>query len=107
MKGRKIVVLGVDYPSIASAAKALGVTRQSASKAVREGRKIEDVLPNRKLLKGDRIACKPIIIRGVEYPSQLIASNILGVAPGTISSALRRGTLPKVGLGIFGRNPKF
>jgi hypothetical protein len=56
-----------------------------------------------RLSKGDRIAVKPIIIRGVEYPSRLIASEVLGVSPSTISMADKRGTLSRVGLREFGR----
>ena len=51
-------------------------------------------------------AAKPITIRGVEYPSRLIASEVLEVSPSTISNAERRGTLHRVGLRKFGRPVK-
>ena len=40
----------------------------------------------------------PVLIRGVEYPSQAEAARQLGVTPDTIRSALDKGTLKKVGL---------
>jgi predicted nucleotidyltransferase len=42
---------------------------------------------------------KPILIRGVEYPSRAIAAEVLGVTPAAISAARQRGSLATVGTG--------
>lgn len=41
----------------------------------------------------------PVIIRGTRYRSGKAAARALGVAPSTISTAIRRGKLDTVGLG--------
>ena len=103
MKPEIVVVKGIKYPSISAAAKALGISRQGAQKAIREGRDLTSIVPGKKLQKGEKIAAIPITIRGVEYPSQLMAAEILGVSPPTIYKAKKRGRLHSVGLGIIGR----
>jgi hypothetical protein len=56
--------------------------------------------------KGHELSRKPIIIRGVEYPSRKIASEVLGVAQSTITQAEKRGSLHSVGLRVMGRRLK-
>jgi len=48
-------------------------------------------------------ASKPVLIRGVEYPSHSVAADVLGVTRQVIAQAKCRGTLETVGLGRTGR----
>ena len=104
---KSVSIAGVTYASMRHAAKARGVSYQALQKAMKDGRALEEVTPGNPTLRGAKPAESPITIRGVEYPSQLIAAEVLGVAPATISSAKRRGALDAVGLGLRGRPKTF
>lgn len=49
--------------------------------------------------KGFCYEATPVVIRGVQYPSQTSAARALGVPQSAVYQALERGTLDGVGLG--------
>ena len=93
-RGRKpnpVTIRGVEYPSQAAAAAALGVNPGTIHCAAKHGRLDAVGLGTN--------PSKPTTIRGVEYPSRRAAAQALGVSIGGISHAIRRGTLDCVGMG--------
>ncbi len=83
-------IRGVDYPSQAAAARALGVTRNTVNCALERG-DIDSI--------GLWVVPKtPVTIRGVEYESASAAARALNLSPSTIFAAINRGTLDNAGL---------
>jgi hypothetical protein len=101
---KPVEIRGIIYASQAEAARALGLHRTTIKRAAERGTLQFVGLgsgnnPRSHIKKGQRIAERPITIRGVTYPSQVIAAEILGVKPNTICTARKRGTLDTVGTG--------
>lgn len=103
---KPITIRGIQYGSMKEAADALGISLSTIKSAKTRGtleyaglgwRESTSTIKN-----GERRANKPVTIRGVEYPSQTIAAEVLGVNQSTISSALKNGRLDFVGLGQEG-----
>ncbi len=85
---KPVTARGVEYPSRAAAARALGVTDTAIRCAERYGW-LDRVGEGRR---------QPVRVRGVVYPSQTAAAAALGVHPSTVSGALRRGTIDNCGV---------
>jgi hypothetical protein len=99
-----VEVNGILFPSIRKAANHLGVSAKAVQQALRNGRDLSKLKPGpKKFQKGHKVNDKPVLIRGVEYPSRSIASEVLGIHKTTISMAAKRGVLDRVGLGLRGR----
>jgi len=83
-------IRGIDYPSISSAAAALGVKPNTVQGALERGT-IDNVglrgWPGR----------KPVTIRGVRYLSIAAAANALGLSERSINKAMKNGYLDTVG----------
>ena len=78
------------FRSRRAAAAYFGVTPAAITNAERRGR----------LHRVGTMGRKEVVIRGVRYASQTEAAESLGLTQGTISSAVKNGTLDGVGLGI-------
>lgn len=103
---KPVTIKGVTYPSIFAAGKALGVKAQTVRMAIRRGT-TDSIGLGSKMVDGHQINSEPLTIRGVRYPSQTIAAEVLGVTQGAISNAIRRGTLDTVGTGERASRKKF
>ena len=68
---KSVTIRGVEYPSVAEAARQLGVDGSTLRRALRQGRgdNVGCGQPGHRVQPGERIANKPIVIRDVEYPS--------------------------------------
>lgn len=91
---REITIRGVTYPSIAAAARELGISDSALRGAYARGTE------NR---IGEGQMKKPIVVRGVMFESMMQASREMGLSLSTIYGAIERGTLDRLGLG---RHPK-
>lgn len=90
-KPTPLTIRGVEYPSLAAAAKAFGISVAAICIARRRGR-LETVG-----LDPKKTAATPVTIRGVTYPSQYAAAKALGLSTTTIWNALERGSIDNVG----------
>lgn len=89
-----ILIRGIRYPSMAAAARKLGVSSTTVFNALERGT-LDRVGLGIPAYKTNSI---PVTIRGVTYASQCEAARQLGVKQNTIALAYKRGTLDKVGL---------
>ena len=78
-------VLGVVYPTMADAARALGCNWTTIKRAIEEGREAS-------VLSGAHPrAQKPCRMNGRDFPSMTVAAQVLGVHRTTVSMAIKRG----------------
>jgi hypothetical protein len=78
----RTIIRGVEYPSMAAAARALGVNRVAVWQAAERG-------TLNRVGFGDKV---PVIIDGITYPSLSEAARALGITHQSVSSRVRWGT---------------
>lgn len=86
MKGNPVRIRGVDYPSQAAAARALGVSVSTIGMALAVGR--PDAAGLGSGFGGGRPG-KPCWYRGVRYPSRTAAARACGVSVAAVSKTVR------------------
>lgn len=84
--GYPVRIRGTVYPSVAAAARAVGVSRVTIDRALDEGW-IDQIGIIRR--KGGQ-PCKPCIYRGERYPSVTAAAEAHGVSKSAVSAANMR-----------------
>ena len=86
MKGNPVRIRGVDYPSQAAAARALGVSASTIGMALAVGR--PDAAGLGSVFGGGRPG-KPCWYRGQRYPSRTAAARACGVSVAAVSKAVK------------------
>lgn len=88
-KPRSITWNGVEYPSLAAAARELGITRERMRQRINAGMTCdEDLWPPEQRSEWLK---KPFTWNGVQYPSRNAAAHSLGISRATIQARVRRG----------------
>ena len=88
MKAIPITIRGTEYPSQIAAARALGVTRQCVSIALKDNRSLDRI--------GTGVKAVPVTVYGVKYPSYAAAGRALGVSTAAVRLAFIEGRLHKI-----------
>lgn len=86
MKGNPVRIRGVDYPSQAAAARALGVSASAIGMALAVGRPDSAGLGSG---AGGGHPGKPCWYRGKRYPSRTAAAKACGVSVAAVSKAVK------------------
>ncbi len=80
----------IEYASISSAARALGVSRETITSRAKKGYTANQQLPNQPRKKIE-YRVKPCVWNGVEYPSIAAAMRATGIRRETLSAHLKQG----------------
>lgn len=88
-RGTPITIRGVEYPSVRSAAEAIGVAHSTLLKAISTG--TQEICGLGRAM--------PVAVRGTVYPSAKACADALGLAASTVQKAVREGRTDHLGLG--------
>jgi hypothetical protein len=100
---KKIVLKGVEYPSIQAASKKFGIPQFKVYGRMRKGWTIEESL-GLKIRKKSKTAPKIITIDGINYPNRSEAARAFNLKPNLVNSRLNAGWTPEEAVEIVARN---